>query len=221
MVTKRNDRDAAYAVFSQLDDAWKRVMLGESSTTIGANGCLLCAVASGLADLDVTIQDLPADPPRLNRWMARNKGFVAPRSQTRERNLFVFDAMQPLGVKMVEYVDARNKAAPLDVIEKGLAAEDQFVVLHVDFSPGGTAQQHWVRAVSWHEHDIKIMDPWIVGSNQEAYLMTRYALPSWNDPSRAIYRIAVYQRVDPDATYPASGITTRTIVQEALYTYQP
>ncbi|MBN1248875.1 MAG: hypothetical protein JXC32_14535 [Anaerolineae bacterium] len=221
MASENKDTASSYTVFSQLDDAWKRVMLGESSTTIGANGCLLCSVASGLADLGVQIQGLPADPPRLNRWLARNKGYVAPRSQTRERSLFVFDSMQPLGVKMVDYIDARRRSAPLDVIEKALAADDLFVVIHVDFSPGGTAQQHWVRAVAWYEHDIKVMDPWITGSTQESYLMTRYALPSWDDPSRAIYRIAVYQAVDPETTYPTSGVTTRTIVQEQLYTYQP
>lgn len=221
MASESTTVGSSYTPFSQLDDAWKRVMLGESSTTIGANGCLLCSVASGLADLGVTIQGLPADPPRLNRWLARNRGFVAPRNQTKERSLFVFDSMQPLGVKMVEYVDARRRSAPLNVIEDALGADDLFVAIHVDFSPGGSAQQHWVRAVAWYDHDIKVMDPWITGSTQEAYLMTRYALPSWDDPSRAIYRIVVYQVVDPKTTYPTSGVPTRSIVQERLYTYQP
>ncbi len=161
------------------------------------------------------------DPPRLNRWLARNRGYVAPRSATKERNLFVFDSLGPLGVKLVDYVDARSKPAPLDQLEEALGVEDQCVALHVDFTPGGTNQQHWVRAVSWHDHDIQLMDPWITGPSQEAYLMTRYALPSWDGPERAIFRIAIYKYLGADAASPAATLTGRTIVQEQLYPYQP
>ncbi len=208
-------------MYSQRDDRWQRVMLGESSTTIGANGCLLCAVASGLTDRCVTIQGLPSDPPRLNRWLARNSGFVAPRGQTRERNLFVFDAMRPLGIKMVDYIDARGRPAPMDQLEEALGEDDQFVALHVDFRPGGAAQQHWVRAISWHDEDVRVMDPWIQGPNQESYLMTRYALPSWEDPSRAIYRMVVYRIIGEEAFALTQALAGRTLVQESLDPYQP
>jgi len=208
-------------MYSQLDDRWQRIMLGESSTTIGANGCLLCSVASGLADVGVMIDGLPPDPPRLNRWLARNKGFVAPRTATKERNLYVFNSLGPLGVKLVEYIDARSSAAPVAKIEKALAREDTLVAIHVDFSPGGSNQQHWVRALSWHTTDVRIMDPWIRGDSQEAYLMTRYALPSWDDPARAVFRIAIYEFRGASATLTASSLNERAIVQDKLYTYQP
>jgi len=206
--------------YSQRDDRWQRIMLGESSTSIGANGCLLCSIASGMADAGVTIQGLPPDPPRLNRWLSRNNGYVAPRSRTRERNLFVFDSLDPIGVELVEYTDARKRAAPLDELEEALQQDDTFVALHVDFTPGGSSQQHWVRAVEWYEHDIKVMDPWITGPEQTAYLMTRYALPSWDDPTRAIFRIAIYRAVGLEATYPAPSVAPRSIVQDELYTYR-
>jgi len=176
MADKTESPNKTYTGYSQLDDTWQRVMLGVSSTTIGANGCLLCAIASGLTDAGVLIQGLPADPPRLSRWLSRNGGFVAPLSQTKERSLFVFDSLRPLGVKLVDYIDARKKAAPLDGLEEALNTEGYFAAIHVDFRPGGSAQQHWVRAVAWYDHDIKVMDPWIKGSTQDAYLMTRYAL---------------------------------------------
>ena len=210
----------SFAMFSQLDDRWQRIMLGDSSTTIGANGCLLCAVTSGLADTGALIDGLPVDPPRLNRWLARNQGFVAPRSATKERNLFVFDSLGPLGVKLVDYIDARSKSAPLDPLEEALGTEGQFVALHVDFRPGGSNQQHWVRAVTWSDSDIQIMDPWISGPSQDAYLMTRYALPSWDGPERAIFRIAIYEYAGVEAAVPASALTGRSIVQEQLYPYQ-
>lgn len=208
-------------MYSQLDDRWQRIMLGESSTTIGANGCLVCAIASGLTDLGITIDGFSPDPPRLNRWLARNKGFATARGRSRERNLFVFDSLGPLGVRMVEYVDARTRPAPLDRIREALERDDQFVVIHVDFSPGGSTQQHWVRALEYYDSDIRLMDPWIRGPSQETFLMTRYALPSWDDPSRAIYRMVVYRAVGLTLSGPAPGFSTQRYVQERLDTYQP
>jgi hypothetical protein len=215
-------------MYSQLDDRWQRIKLGESSSTIGKYGCLLCAVASGLTDMGVLIHEMVPDPPRLNRWLAQNKGFTG---SSGSRNLFVFNSMQKLGVRLVDYIDARKRPAPYERIEPALALDNQFVVIQVDFVPGGsTAEQHWVRAVTWHDVDIKIMDPWITGPNQEAYLMTRYALPSWDTMSRSIYRIAIYEHVveeeeeppegDEETDFPASH-PWRGIVQEALSPYQP
>lgn len=211
------DADGGYTRYSQLDDAWQRIMLGQSSTTIGKNGCLMCSVASGLADRGVTIDNLPPDPPRLNRWLTRNDGYTAARGSS-ERNLFVFDGLKALGVRLVEYIDARSSRAPFEKLEKPLRSEDKIVVLHVDFTPGGSNQQHWVRAVAWHAADVKIMDPWIVGSTQEAYLMTRYALPSWDDMARAIFRIAIYE-VGGTTQYPASALPKPSIVQDELYAH--
>lgn len=221
MADKTESPKVTYTGYSQLDDRWQRVMLGVSSTSIGANGCLLCAIASGLTDAGVSIEGLPADPPRLTRWLARNGGFVAPLNQTKERNLFVFDSLGPLGVRLVEYIDARKRPAPLDVLEEGLHTEGYFAAIHVDLSPGASTQQHWVRAVAWHDRDIQVMDPWIKGSSQDAYLMTRYALPSWDDPARAIFRIVIYQVVGVEATYPTPSVVTRSNVQDELYPYQP
>ena len=174
-----------------------------------------------MADAGVTIEGLPPDPPRLNRWLARNRGYVAPRTATKERNLFVFSAMGPLGVKLVEYIDARSSLAPVAKVAEALTEADHFVAIHVDFSPGGSNQQHWVRAVASHTSDIQLMDPWIKGSSQEAYLMTRYALPSWDDPARAVFRIAIYQFVGESTALTAQSLNERAVVQEQLYTYQP
>ena len=211
----------AYMMYSQLDDRWQRVMLGESSTTIGANGCLVCSVASGLADSGVDIYGLPPDPPRLNRWLARNRGFVASRDRPRERNLFVFDSLGALGVKMVAYIDARTRPAPTKRLEEALEKENQFAAIHVDFRPGGTPQQHWVRAIGWYENDVEVMDPWVSGPTQQSYLMTRYALPSWEDAARAIFRIVIYEVLEDGAKSSPPSLTGRTYIQEKLDPYQP
>lgn len=184
----------APTMYSQRYDGWRHIMLGESSTTIGQYGCLVCSAASGLTDVGVTIDGLPPDPPRLNRWLTRNEGFSAPSNDPEERNLFVFGALGPLGVRLVEYVDCHDIPAPVAKIRDALRRDDQFVVLQVDFRPGdGESQQHWVRALAWFDADIQLMDPWIEGADQTAYLMTRYALPGWDGPARAVFRIVVYR----------------------------
>ena len=211
----------AYKHYSQLDNTWGRVMLGESASTIAGNGCLMTAIASGMADVGVKIDGLPCDPPRLNRWLARNRGFTAA-SGSSQRNLFVFNSLVPLGVEIVDYIDCRKKRAPVNKVTDALTKENHFVVIQVDFKPGGrTAQQHWVRVVESFEVDMLIMDPWVRGSEQLSYLMTNYAIPSWNDMARAIFRIASY-RYDPALTTFADQLAEKDmIVQDELFAYHP
>jgi hypothetical protein len=207
--------------YSQLDDAWGRVMLGESSSTIAQYGCLLCAVASGMTDVGVKINGLPCDPPHLNRWLCNHKGFTAP-SGSSQRNLFVFNSLVPLGVELVDYVDCRKSLAPVKKVVDALEAENHFAVIQVDFKPGGrSTQQHWVRAVHSYDVDFLIMDPWLRSSSENVYLMTSYAIPSWDNPARAIFRIATY-RYDPAVTAFTDSLAEKDmIVQDELYAYHP
>ena len=138
----------------------------------------------------------------MNRWLARNEGFVGSGSDPSNRNRFVFNAMTPLGVEMVDYIDCRNSPAPLGPLEAALAREDQFAVIQVDFKPAtGGAQQHWVRPLVWFETDVEIMDPWIQGPSQQAFLMTHYARSDWDDPRRAIFRIVIYRAAEEGTSY--------------------
>lgn len=211
----------AYTMYSQRSDLWQRVMLGQSSTTIGGHGCLVCAVASGLSDMGVQIDGLLPDPARFNRWLARNQGFVAPQEAPRERNRFVFNSMRALGVHLVEYIDSRNRPAPVDKLRQTLDKVRHFAVIQVDFKPGSSGYaQHWVRAVEWLDMDVRIMDPWIVGDNQETFLMTQYSAPSWDDPARAIFRMALYRYEPLDALFTATEPDEPPIVQKELCLYR-
>ena len=65
------------------------------------------------------------------------------------------------------------------------------------------------------------MDPWIRNSSEDVHLMTRYAIPSWNDPTRAIFRIVTY-RYDPAITAFADTLEDKDmIVQDELNAYHP
>ncbi|MDF1515641.1 MAG: hypothetical protein P1S60_17675, partial [Anaerolineae bacterium] len=124
--------------------------------------------------------------------------------------------------ELVDYIDCRKKRAPVNKVVEALEKENQFVAIQVDFKPGGrTAQQHWVRAVEAYDVDMLIMDPWVRTSNQLGYLMTSYAIPSWDDMARAIFRIASY-RYDPALTTFADQLAEEDmIVQEELFAYHP
>lgn len=168
-----------YTSFSQRDPRWESVRLGLSYQTMGAYGCLVTSIASMLADFGVD-----TDPGRLNRWLARNGGFV-------NGNLMVFGALEKFGVSLLDLVDCSTRPAPMDRIRQAMLSGEGVVAM-VDFNPGGTVNQHWVRSLRITDDDALIMDPWAPPGYEVYWLMARYAQPAWNDPSRALFRVAIY-----------------------------
>ena len=194
--------------YSQIDPAYKAITLGTSSSTIGGYGCLMTSLASGLTDLGVRIDGRIPDPARLNRWLARNGGFVNSAGGTSNADLLVFGAVNRLpGVRLADFVDCRKSSAPMGTIAQALA-EGKVVLVEVDFHPGGTLQQHWVRLLPEYngltpeqtldllQDDVRIMDPWMPPGSELRWLMTSYALPGWDSPARAIMRIAIYEKIE-------------------------
>ncbi len=200
--------------YSQVDPAYKGIALGTSTSTIGGVGCLMTSLASGLTDLGVTINGRVPDPPQLNRWLARNGGFVNSAGGTTNANLLVFGVVNRLaGVRLAKFVDCRKTSAPMTEIAGAIAA-GKVVLVEVDFTPGGTLQQHWVRllperpGVSPAEtlvflgSDARIMDPWMPPGSEFRWLMTCYALPGWDTPARAIMRVAIYEPTEESPSAP-------------------
>ena len=185
--------------FSQQHPHWKNIRLGTSWSTIGGYGCLLCSVASYVADTGLGADGRRVDPGSLNRWLARHGGYAG-------GNLFIFNSLAPLGVELVDYVDCFNTPAPIDAIAEALYA-DFGVVVEVDFAPGGGRNQHWVRILKHPDAetvaqqraaldvDALIMDPWMPPGYERRWLMPAYALPIWDNPARAIFRVAIYAAV--------------------------
>jgi len=169
--------------FSQRDPRWADIRLGLSGQeTIGLAGCLMTCVASLVRD----IAGLDTDPGRLNRWLARNGGYL-------DGNLFVFASVAKLGLKLKDVVPCMQTAAPVGRITETLAAGGG-VLVKVDFDPGGAIQQHWVRVLELKADDAVVMDPWLPPGNEVYWLMPRYAIPAWPDPATAILHIALYER---------------------------
>jgi hypothetical protein len=181
-------------VFSQRDPRWADVRLGHSYTTLGGYGCLVCAVASALVDFG-----LDTDPARLNRWLARNGGFTG-------GNLFVFGAVEGLGMALERLVDCARRPAPVGELAEALE-DGAAVVAKVDFHPGGGVNEHWVRVLRFTADDALIVDPWLPPGAGLTWLMPRYAPPGWEGPARAIFRAAVYVATGTSSPAPRSVTT--------------
>jgi len=141
--------------------------------------------------------------------VARHHGFV-------DSNLLVFNAVSALGVRVAHYGVYRNVAAPLDEIQ-ALLRDGAAVLAEVDFRPGGSVQMHWVRLFSVDEDDGWVMDPWLPEENNPVSLMMRYALPQWDSPARALFRVVAYQPVPKDdVALSFTAPTFKAMTQEKL-----
>lgn len=166
--------------FSQRDPRWQDQQLGTGTLSIGQAGCLITCAASILADHGVG-----TDPGRLNDWLRANGGYV-------DGNLFVFNALTAYGLQLTDYAVCERIPAPTGKLTRALEAQ-HYVILMVDFSPGGAIQPHWVRLLD--AKDWLIADPWRLPGKIMRDLSAYYAV-GW-DAARAIMRYVIYAPVTP------------------------
>jgi hypothetical protein len=162
--------------FSQRDQRWADVRLGEGRLTIGRVGCLLCAAASMLATWG-----WPTNPLRLNAFLRQHEGYV-------DGNLFVFGAMDGNWCKVREVIRCEKTAAPVERLNQALA-DGAGVLACVDAQPGGKLQRHWV----WLVEPGVIIDPWQLPGNERQGLK-QYLAAGWT-PERGIFAAAIYERL--------------------------
>lgn len=175
-------------MLSQLDERWKNIPLGTSgSATIGSHGCLITSAVPmwwGHRQYD--------DPATLNYYLCNEGGYIG-------GNLAVFSKLAPPGYS-VEVVDCKLVPAPVRKISQCLD-DGGFPLVQVDFRPGGSVQQHWVRILELDE-DAKIHDPWL-STGESYWLCRRYGHWSWPSGlagvSRAIFRMALYTPASSNA----------------------
>ena len=182
LATPAQEASVGVTAFSQRDPSWSGIALGSGGgLTIGQAGCLLCAVASALADLSA----IHYTPLSLNQWLLNHGGYAS-------GNQFVWSALAPLGLRLASFVECPLVPAPVDAMRQALAA-GQAVIVEVDAEPGGEVQMHWVRllAIDADGRDAQIMDPWQVPGEEVSRLSEHYEAAGW-DVGRAVMRVAVY-----------------------------
>jgi GH25 family lysozyme M1 (1,4-beta-N-acetylmuramidase) len=159
---------------SQRDTRWASHKLGYSYYTIGGYGCLITAIS-----MILNWYGKSTDPAQLNDALVRVGGFTG-------ANLYwnAIAQVQP-DVYLAKAIDCYYIPAPLHEID-ALLADDVPVLVHVDFTPGGAVDQHWVLIVGKSGSDYIINDPW---TGEQGSFRTRYG-----DPARWIFRIRAYRR---------------------------
>jgi len=165
-------------LYSQLEPPWRTIPLGKGGNeTIGTAGCLLTKMAT-IASLN----DFQITPGELNRIACREGYFTG-------GNRLYFSLLELFGLN-VEVIDCFQNPAPVDRIDGALKCGG-YALAQVDFVPRTRSiQEHWVRiAYLESSNDYVVDDPW---TGRETSLMARYAHYAWPDPSRAIYRLALY-----------------------------
>ena len=159
---------------SQRDTRWASHKLGYSYYTIGGYGCLITAIS-----MILNWYGKQTDPAQLNDALVRVGGFTG-------ANLYwnAIAQVQP-DVYLAKAIDCYYIPAPLHEID-ALLADDVPVLVHVDFTPGGAVDQHWVLIVGKSGSDYIMNDPWF---GDQTSFRDRYG-----DPARYIFRIRAYRR---------------------------
>ncbi len=131
-------------LYKQCDPAWGNNRLGDSST-ICKVGCLMSAVAMGMAGAGKNINGARPTPATLNQFLLANKGYTGIG--------YMWRAVERFG--MVWEGWSNNKA----VINAALCA-NKIVILHVN---GG---RHWVLATGFTDNVYQVQD---AGYNRGTY----------------------------------------------------
>lgn len=168
---KAQIQQPTYVIYSQRDPSWSSIGLGTGQSTIGQDGCLMTCAAQMLTECGSVM-----NPAALNVWLKANGGFV-------QGDHFVFASIDRLNVVKFRTLGACvNVPAPMQMLEAAITA-GAYVIVQVDFIPGGSIQQHWVM----YRGQGNITDPWY----GDKALITRYG----KDAATAIIGYAIYDKV--------------------------
>ena len=150
--------------YSQQDPKWSAKLLGfDNSTTIGVAGCLLTSMT-----MVCSYYGFNETPDTLNDKMKAVQGFQGPL-------IMPYLIAQALpGMVYANYIQSTNQPAPLTEIDAALA-QNQPVIVEVDFSPQQGFQNHWIVLVSKQGSDYGIADPWpLPVDTKPVTLVSRY-----------------------------------------------
>jgi hypothetical protein len=174
--------------FSQRDPKWADLTLGTGKQSIRQAGCLLCCMASILADWG-----LGTTPERLNNWLTLGGGYA-------QSNLFVWRSVKPLGARLTALIGCATKPAPL-IRAVACIANGGAVIALVDSQPGGKVQAHYVGVLGIHPDVTPVMDSWQLRGQELTSLEAHYCALGW-DAARAIFALALYEKVVGQAPGP-------------------
>lgn len=163
-------------IYAQRDPRWANLKLGNSQSSFGDYGCLLCCFASMANDCDKTVT-----PPQLNELLKEKNLYV----EGDLLNDWVIENVYP-DIKFLETKYYGDVYADLGYIREKLS-EGKLLIAGIDFYPlTDYPDYHFVRIISSDDNGFKIMDPWYAEANQ-------YISKYYGSAGRAILKVMVYQ----------------------------
>jgi len=124
-------------------------------------------------------------PDELNTYINYHTGYV-------DGDLMIMDSFDAMGLTLTGMYECSQRAAPLYIIQNALAT-GHGVVCEVDFTPGGSINQHWVRVVAISSDEADCMDPWQRPGCEMVNLLDYYGRNAGWNLERAIMLIATYK----------------------------
>jgi hypothetical protein len=177
--------------FSQRDDRWCNDPIGiwpGHGKTIGSHGCLVTSMASVVS----SAIGRECTPEELAHYLQHDVvGF--------SDDLMVLDCFEQIAhLKLLSYLDCRYTPAPVEKIGESLA-RGEYVIVKVDFHPGGEIQEHWCRLLSTAIRDggledALLMDPWPLPGQNIVWLSEHYATGTDMSDKRWILAVLTYGR---------------------------
>lgn len=168
-------------LISQRDQVHASKKLGNSSLTIGSDGCVLVS-ATMLVNKVLNLNETPVS---LNQKMVDNGGYSGA--------LWVWSALSKVFPQII--FDGRRDpiGVPADIVEiRGYIDRDIPVIIMVDFDRGKDGvQQHFVLVIGYTDNDLVVADPWY---GDEVYLRARYGN---QDPKVTVLGVRLYGTVAP------------------------
>lgn len=145
------------AIFSQRDPRWAADKHGASSSTIGATGCTISALASILVHYGYA-----ENPRSVNQKLTLNNGYAAPKDYPTQKNLIIWTAIPKLWprIKIVTRYYLYNN----EIVKNNLPCLVEVSGERLG-APGG---KHWVSFVGGGQ----MMDPWYGNLKTTSYYGT-------------------------------------------------
>lgn len=169
-------------IYAQRNPFWLNMKLGNSQSSCGDYGCLLCCFASMANDCDKTVT-----PPQLNELLKEKKLYVPNDTDGQKDFLtdWVIENVYP-DIKFLETKYYGDVYADLAYIREKLS-EGKLLIAGIDFYPlTDYPDYHFVRIISDDDNGFKIMDPWYAEVNQ-------YISKYYGSAGRAILKVMVYE----------------------------
>lgn len=171
---------------AQRDPRWASDQLGQSTTTIGQQGCVVTCLAMIISDASgepVTPADVNAKLKAMDLYGGAEKNLVIWKSVEKAFPSIYYEG----------FTDCEKVPAPINLITYAAQIPRRYAIIQIDFNPDPDhpgIQGHYILVVGGRAPEGYLCnDPW---TGDALTVPPSYCQPDW-DAARAIMRVAFYR----------------------------